>query len=56
MLLTPHAGDLAHLSGSDKSRILDNPEAAVLDAARRWNAVVALKGAIALVGATDGSL
>ena len=35
MLLTPHAGELAHLSGSDKSRILDDPEAAVLDAARR---------------------
>jgi hypothetical protein len=43
MLLTPHAGELAHLSGSDKSRILDDPEAAVLDAARRWNAVVALR-------------
>jgi ADP-dependent NAD(P)H-hydrate dehydratase len=56
ILLTPHAGELAHLSGSDKSRILDNPEAAVLDAARRWNAVVALKGAITFIGAPDGSL
>ena len=56
MLFTPHAGELAHLSGSDKSRILDDPEAAVLDAARRWNAVVALKGAITFIGAPDGSL
>ena len=56
MLLTPHAGELAHLSGSDKSRILSDPEAAVLDAARRWNAVVALKGATTFIGAPDGSL
>src|SRR5256714_2206460 len=56
MLLTPHAGELAHLSGSDKSRILGDPKAAVLDAARRWNAVVALKGAITFIGAPDGSL
>jgi NAD(P)H-hydrate repair Nnr-like enzyme with NAD(P)H-hydrate dehydratase domain len=56
MLLTPHAGELAHLSGSDKSPVLDDPEAAVLDAARRWNAVVALKGATTLIGAPDGSL
>ena len=36
--------------------VLDDPEAAVLDAARRWNAVVALKGAITFIGAPDGSL
>jgi ADP-dependent NAD(P)H-hydrate dehydratase len=56
LLLTPHAGELAHLSGSDKARILDDPEVAVLDAARRWNAVVALKGAITFIGAPDGRL
>ena len=56
LLLTPHAGELAHLSGGDKARILDDPEAAVLDAARRWNAVVALKGAITFIGAPDGRL
>jgi hydroxyethylthiazole kinase-like uncharacterized protein yjeF len=56
LLLTPHAGELAHLSGTDKARILDDPEAAVLDAARRWNAVVALKGAITFIGAPDGRL
>jgi NAD(P)H-hydrate repair Nnr-like enzyme with NAD(P)H-hydrate dehydratase domain len=42
-------------SGSDKSRILGDPEAAVLDAARRWNAVV-LKDAITFIGAPDGWL
>src|SRR5437016_6195878 len=39
-----------------ESRILSDPEAAVLDAARRWNAVVALKGATTFIGAPDGSL
>ena len=56
LLLTPHAGELAHLSGSDKSWILDHPEAAVRDAAQQWNAFVVLKGAATLVGAPDGRL
>jgi hydroxyethylthiazole kinase-like uncharacterized protein yjeF len=56
LLLTPHAGELAHLSGSDKSRILEDPEAAVAEAARRWNAVIALKGAATFIGTPDGRL
>jgi hydroxyethylthiazole kinase-like uncharacterized protein yjeF len=56
LLLTPHAGELAHLSGRDKAAILDEPQYAVLDAARRWNAVVALKGAVTFIGTADGRL
>jgi hydroxyethylthiazole kinase-like uncharacterized protein yjeF len=56
LLLTPHAGELAHLSGRDKAGILEDPEHAVLDAARRWNAVIALKGSITFIGAADGRL
>ncbi len=46
LLLTPHAGELAHLSGASKDAILAEPASAVRAAARKWYAIVALKGAI----------
>ena len=55
-LLTPHAGELAHLSGVEKDWILDHPEDAVRDAARRWDAIVVLKGAITFIATPDGRL
>lgn len=55
-ILTPHAGELAHLTGTDKKKIISQPAAAVIDAARRWNAVVALKGAATFIAAPDGLL
>lgn len=45
VVLTPHAGEMAHLTGLPKERVGDDSHAAAVDAARRWNAVVALKGA-----------
>lgn len=56
IVLTPHAGELAHLTGTDKEQILGNPERAALDAARRWSAVVALKGRITFIASPDGRL
>ncbi|MGZ5094155.1 MAG: NAD(P)H-hydrate dehydratase [Burkholderiales bacterium] len=56
VLLTPHAGEMAHLSGDDKRAIAADPQAAALNAARAWNAVVALKGAITYIAAPDGRL
>ncbi len=55
-ILTPHAGELAHLTGSKKEDICAQPAQAVADAARRWNAVVALKGATTFIAAPGGSL
>ncbi|MEP7058739.1 MAG: NAD(P)H-hydrate dehydratase, partial [Caldimonas sp.] len=46
LLLTPHAGEMAHLCGTTKDAVLADPERACRDAAARWNAVVALKGAL----------
>ncbi|WP_343731389.1 NAD(P)H-hydrate dehydratase [Duganella sp.] len=45
VLLTPHAGELATLTGADKDDILAQPDAAARLAAQRWQATVALKGA-----------
>lgn len=53
VLLTPHAGEMAHLLGWSKEEILADPLRAARGAARRWNAVVALKGATTLI-ATPG--
>lgn len=53
LLLTPHAGEMAHLLGVSKQEILAAPLAAARDAARRWNGVVALKGATTVI-ATPG--
>ncbi len=53
-LLTPHAGELARMLGEKRedveARRLDHAQTA----ARRWNAVVLLKGSTTLVVAPDG--
>ena len=56
VLLTPHAGEMAHLSATDKDSVLANPADAARQAARRWNAMVALKGATTHIAAPDGRL
>jgi hydroxyethylthiazole kinase-like uncharacterized protein yjeF len=45
LLLTPHAGEMAHLTGLAKEAVLADPARAAVQASRDWNAVVALKGA-----------
>lgn len=54
VLLTPHAGEMAHLAAIDKKSVLTNPCDAARHAARRWNALVALKGASTYIAAPDG--
>lgn len=49
VLLTPHAGELARLTGADKDDILAQPEAAARLAAQRWHATVTLKGAVTVI-------
>lgn len=56
VLLTPHAGEMAHLTGLDKEAIQNDPVRVALDAAQRWNAVVALKGAITHLAHPGGQL
>jgi hydroxyethylthiazole kinase-like uncharacterized protein yjeF len=54
VLVTPHAGEMAKLTGTDKDAVTAHPRQAALDAARAWNAVVILKGAITYIAAPDG--
>ncbi len=54
VLLTPHAGEMAHLTGASKDDVLADPAAAAHEAAQRWNAVVAVKGATTVIAAPDG--
>jgi ADP-dependent NAD(P)H-hydrate dehydratase len=54
VLVTPHAGEMAHLTGIAKDAICAAPDRHALDAALRWNAVVALKGARTVIAAPGG--
>lgn len=54
VILTPHAGEMAHLTGESKEDIAAEPERHAAAAAARWNAVVALKGARTLVVGPGG--
>ena len=49
VLLTPHAGEMAHLTGKSKEAICDDPQATAIEAAADWNATVALKGATTFI-------
>lgn len=55
VLLTPHAGELAQLMGISKDAVLADPRACAMEAARRWNAIVALKGALTVLAMPDGT-
>lgn len=54
VILTPHAGEMAHLTGAEKEHLQEEP----LDAARRhaehWGVVLALKGSTTIVARPDG--
>ena len=56
VVMTPHPGELARLTGIDKERIEADPPRAACDAARRFNAVVALKSSSTFIAAPDGTL
>lgn len=56
VLLTPHAGELAHLCGFDKRDVMGDPYGTALRHAERWNAVVALKGPLTVIASPCGEL
>ncbi len=54
VVVTPHAGEMAHLTGIDKKTVLAHPVDTARDAALLWNAVVALKGSPTCIAGTHG--
>lgn len=52
-LLTPHAGELARMIGADRSDVEARRIHHALEAAKKWNVVVLLKGSTTLVVAPD---
>lgn len=55
-IITPHAGELARLTGDSVAAITADPVAAARTAARRFAVVVLLKGARTVVAGPDGSV
>ena len=54
LLVTPHAGELAHLTGLDKSEIVTDRVQAARRFAHEWRVTMALKGATTIVADPDG--
>lgn len=55
-VLTPHAGEMAYLTGRSKAQVLDEPLETVRYAAQKWNGCVALKGATTYIATPEGDV
>jgi len=55
-VLTPHAGEMAALTGETKEQVLRKPAELAIEISRQLNAVVALKGAVTHIATPDGEL
>lgn len=55
LLLTPHAGEMAHLTGLSKEDVLAQPLTIATQTASRLNAVVSLKGASTFIVSPQGT-
>jgi ADP-dependent NAD(P)H-hydrate dehydratase len=56
VILTPHAGEFAHLTGLPKESVAASREHLAGDYAKRWDAVLALKGATTVIADTASHL
>ena len=56
VIITPHCGEMAHLTGMSKADIAARPDEPARAAAVDWNAVVALKGARTVIASPAGAL
>jgi hydroxyethylthiazole kinase-like uncharacterized protein yjeF len=56
VILTPHHGEMAHLANRDIEEVKADPAAIVSTMAKRFGAVILLKGKDSILAAPDGSL
>nr|MDQ6926624.1 NAD(P)H-hydrate dehydratase [Candidatus Eremiobacteraeota bacterium] len=56
VVLTPHAGEMAAMLSCERAEVEADPAAYALDAARRFNVVVALKGETTHIAEPNGAL
>ncbi|RYY91718.1 MAG: NAD(P)H-hydrate dehydratase [Comamonadaceae bacterium] len=56
VVLTPHAGEMAHLLGQTKEAVCADTHRTASHAAQRWKACVALKGASTCIAMPDGEI
>jgi ADP-dependent NAD(P)H-hydrate dehydratase len=56
VIVTPHCGEMAHLTGIEKDDIVSGPDARALASSAQWNAVVALKGARTVIASPEGEM
>lgn len=56
VIVTPHCGEMAHLTGMPKPGIVAGPDGPAQAAAAEWNAVVTLKGARTVIASPGGAL
>ena len=54
LVVTPHPGEMARLTGLSAAELAADREGAALRYAKAWNAVVVLKGARTVVASPDG--
>lgn len=54
LVLTPHAGEMARLSGASRRKVLEDPLGMARDMARAAGAVVVMKGAESFIVSPDG--
>lgn len=54
VILTPHAGEMAHLTGAGKDDVQEENQACAGRHAAAWQVVLALKGATTCIAAPDG--
>jgi NAD(P)H-hydrate epimerase len=54
LAITPHPGEMARLTGTTNSAVQSDRVRVALEAARRWNAHVVLKGFHTILAAPDG--
>ncbi|HEV2740419.1 MAG TPA: NAD(P)H-hydrate dehydratase [Candidatus Elarobacter sp.] len=55
-VLTPHAGEMASMLSCERDAVEADPASFAIDAARRFNAVVALKGETTYIAEPNGAL